>query len=64
MCRNISTEGECNHNKKCAYFHEPQDNLKLKFNEIVLFLVLRNQQDINAMKEEVKQLESDLDIIF
>ena len=57
-CRNFSQKGECRHNEKCAYSHKQQENVQLKFNEIMLFLISRNQQDIVALKEEVKNMQN------
>ena len=61
VCRNFSAKGECSHNEKCAYSHQYQDKLQLKFNETVLFLISRNQQEIETLKEEVKKLENTIE---
>ena len=63
MCRNFSAKRECSHNEKCAYSHQQPDNLQLKFNETVLTLISRNQQEIETLKEEVKKLENKIENI-
>ena len=57
-CRDFSQKGECIYNEKCAYAHKQQENLKIKFNETVLFLISRNQQVIEALKEKVNELQN------
>ena len=57
LCRNFSKYGKCVHSDKCAYKHTEYVNDQLKVFEAMMTLIMKQQQDISTLKEEVNDLK-------
>ena len=58
LCRNISKTGICRHKENCAYTHPQEKNTNQGFvNDAIMMCIVWQQQQINALSEEVKCLK-------
>ena len=57
ICQNFRKDGKCVFKEKCAYQHTPLLNNQAKVMEAMMKVILKQQQDITALTEEVKILK-------
>ena len=56
-CRHFNDQGKCRFEGDCAYQHQEKYNPQNKQNYIVSQCMIKHEQEINAIKEEVKYLQ-------
>ena len=64
LCKYFSKYGKCIHNNNCAYKHTENVNDQIKVLEAMMLLVLKQQEELESLKEEVNVLKSSVQILI
>ena len=62
-CKNFKENGKCRFNSECAYLHKEDPNSQSRLNEIISHCMIKHEQEISDLKEEVNKLKEVVNIM-